>query len=63
MFAKLTQYLRETSQELKRVSWPSVAELRESTGVVIVTVSVVTLFIFIVDKIMDLTIKRLITLS
>jgi preprotein translocase subunit SecE len=63
MFNRMTQYFRETSQEMKRVSWPSVAELKESTIVVIVTVAIVTVFIFFVDKILDLTIKRLITLA
>ena len=63
MFERMTQYFRETSQEMKRVSWPTVAELKESTVVVIVTVAIVTVFIFFVDKILDLTIKRLITMA
>jgi preprotein translocase SecE subunit len=63
MFARLTQYLRETSQEMKRVSWPSLAELRESTVVVIVTVTIVTILIFAVDKVLDITVKRLITMT
>ena len=63
MFARLTQYLRETAQEMKRVSWPGLNELKESTMVVIVTVAVVTTFIFVVDKILSFTVKRLITLS
>jgi len=44
------QYLRETSQEMKRVSWPTVAELKESTGVVVVTVAIITVFVFVVDN-------------
>ncbi len=63
MFDRMKQYFRETSQEMKRVSWPTVAELKESTIVVIVTVAIVTVFIFFVDKILDLTIKRLITMA
>jgi preprotein translocase subunit SecE len=63
MFDRMKQYFRETSQEMKRVSWPTVAELKESTVVVIVTVAIVTVFIFFVDKILDLTIKRLITMA
>jgi preprotein translocase subunit SecE len=60
---RLSQYLRETSQEMKRVSWPSRSELKESTIVVIVTVIIVTFFIFVVDKVLDFTVKRLITLT
>ena len=59
----LQQYLRETSQEMKRVSWPGLAELKESTIVVIVTVAVVTFLIFVVDKVLSFTIKRLITMA
>jgi preprotein translocase subunit SecE len=61
MLARFTQYLRETAMEMKRVSWPSLAELRESTIVVLVTVSVITVFLFVVDKILDLGIKQIIS--
>ena len=63
MFARLTQYLRETSQEMKRVSWPTVAELKESTVVVLVTVLVITVFLYAVDKILDLGIQQIISLA
>ena len=63
MVSRFSGYLRETSQELKRVSWPSIAELKESTIVVLVTVSVITVFLFVVDKILDLGIKFLISLG
>ncbi len=61
MLVRLTQYLRETAMEMKRVSWPSLAELRESTIVVLVTVSVITVLLFVVDKILDLGIKQIIS--
>jgi len=63
MLARFTQYLRETGMEMRRVSWPGIAELKESTIVVLVTVSVITVFLFIVDKILDLGIKQLIALA
>ena len=63
MLARFTQYLRETSQEMKRVSWPNRAELKESTIVVLVTVLVITVFLFVVDKILDLGIKQIISLT
>ena len=63
MLARFTQYLRETSQEMKRVSWPNRAELKESTVVVLVTVLVITVFLFVVDKILDLGIKQIISLT
>ena len=63
MLERFTHYLRETSQEMKRVSWPSIAELKESTIVVLVTVLVITVFLFAVDKILDLGIKQIIRLA
>ncbi len=49
--------------EMKRVSWPSMAELKESTVVVLVTVMVITMMLFFVDKILDLGMKQLISLG
>jgi len=63
VLTRFVNYLRETSLELKRVSWPGVSELKESTIVVLVTVSVITVFLFFVDKILDLGIKQLIALA
>ncbi len=63
MFPRFNQYLRETAMEMKRVSWPSMAELRESTFVVLVTVSIITVILFVVDKILDLGIKQIISLA
>jgi preprotein translocase SecE subunit len=63
MFVRFSQYLKETAMEMKRVSWPGVAELKESTIVVMVTVSVITVLLFAVDKILDLGIKQIISWS
>ncbi len=63
MFARFKQYLRETGQEMQRVSWPTWAELKESTTVVIVTVALVTFFIFIVDQILSFVQKKLILMT
>jgi preprotein translocase SecE subunit len=63
MLVRFTQYLRETAMEMKRVSWPGMAELKESTIVVLVTVSVITVILFAVDKVLDLGIKQIISLA
>jgi preprotein translocase subunit SecE len=60
---KLVTYFRETMQEMKRVSWPNRMELKESTGVVIVTVAVITVCTFVVDKVLDFAVKQIITLG
>jgi len=63
MFNRLTLYMRETGQEMKRVSWPTWRELRESTLVVLATVAVVTVFIFIVDQVLSFIQKQLILMT
>ena len=61
MVGRLTQFMREAAQEMKRVSWPSMAELKESTIVVLVTVTIITIFLFAVDKILDIGMQTIIT--
>ena len=47
---KLTLYLKESYQELlKNVSWPTMAQLQESTVVVLVTAGVLTVIVFTMD--------------
>ena len=43
-------FLRETSIEIKKVSWPSRKELQESTLLVIMSVSVLMVLVFLVDR-------------
>ncbi len=63
MFARFTRYLKETLQEMQRVSWPSFADLKESTIVVCVTVGVVTFFVFVVDQVLSFIQRKLILMS
>ena len=44
------RFLRETFEELRKVVWPTPQELYRYTLVVVVTVSVIALFIFAVDS-------------
>jgi len=62
MINRARQFLAETVQEMKRVSWPSMFELKESTVVVLVTVFVITVFLYAVDKVFDFGIQGLTSL-
>lgn len=53
MLAKTKQYFEEVGLELKKVTWPSREEVRGSTMVVIVAVTLITVFIAIVDQILS----------
>lgn len=57
---KLSLYLKESYQELlKNVSWPTAAQLQESTVVVLITASILALLIFGMDFISALVFKTL----
>jgi preprotein translocase subunit SecE len=57
---KLTLYLKESYQELlKNVSWPTAAQLQESTIVVLVTTAILALLIFGMDTLNTLVISKL----
>ncbi|MEJ5286111.1 MAG: hypothetical protein CH6_4353 [Candidatus Kapaibacterium sp.] len=52
MLGKVKRYLNEVAKEMKKVSWPTRAQLRESTYIVIITMLIFTAFVYIVDLLM-----------
>lgn len=54
MFGKLKTFLQDVTKEMKKVSWPSREQLRESTVVVIVTSTIITLIVWAIDQAMTL---------
>ena len=59
MFEKIRHFFSETRVELRKVTWPTRDELKESTKIVIVATFVVTVFIGIIDQILTLIVRRL----
>ncbi len=57
MIEKLKNYLVETKIEIKKVTWPTKDELKESTRVVVVATFVLTGFIGVVDQILSRIVK------
>ena len=49
MFERFKRFLGEVKVEATKVNWPSRDELRESTTVVLVAVTIISVFIYIVD--------------
>ena len=47
--ARLSVYVQETREELKKCSWPTWIELRGSTFLIIVTVALLSAFVMAVD--------------
>jgi preprotein translocase subunit SecE len=59
MFQKIKHFFSETRVEMRKVTWPTRDELKESTKIVIVATFVVTVFIGIIDQILTLVVRRL----
>jgi preprotein translocase subunit SecE len=59
MFEKIRKFLSEIAAEMKKVTWPTREELKESTKLVIIATIVVTLFVGLIDQILSLIIRRL----
>ena len=61
MFKKLFKFLREVRLEMKKVTWPTRKEITGSTIVVIITVIIVSIYLGMVDNILQYAIRRLIS--
>ena len=57
MIGKIKEFANEVVKEMKKVSWPTKDQLKESTIVVIVTTIVITVIVFGIDKVMDILVK------
>jgi preprotein translocase subunit SecE len=53
MFKKISNFFQDVRQEMSKVSWPTRSELKGTTIVVIVVTVILSLFIFGVDKILQ----------
>ncbi|MGX4601633.1 preprotein translocase subunit SecE [[Clostridium] dakarense] len=49
----LATYIKETKQELKRVSWPTKQELLKNTGVVLTVVISSTILVWALDSVLS----------
>jgi preprotein translocase subunit SecE len=62
MFKKLFKFLREVRLEMKKVIWPTRKETSGSTGVVIITVIIVAIYLGIVDNLLQQAMMWLVNL-
>lgn len=49
LVSRIRGFGNEVSEEMKKVSWPSRAELTSSTGLVILSMIVLTVFVSLID--------------
>ncbi len=49
MIGKIKNFANDVMKEMKKVSWPTKEQLKESTTVVIVSTLIFTVFVYLVD--------------
>ena len=59
----MIKFLKESREELRKVVWPGKEEVLNSTIVVLVTVIVISLFLFTVDNAFDFLFESIIKLG
>jgi preprotein translocase subunit SecE len=55
----ISNYFTDVSAEMKKVTWPTKEELKESTIVVLTVGGILALFTFVVDESLNSVIKQL----
>ena len=59
---KASKFFRETKSEIKKVSWPSKAQLVRNTAVILAFVVIMTVILFVFDKAFELGLTGLLSL-
>ena len=59
MKEKIINFFSDVVKEMKKVTWPTKDELRESTVIVIVTCVILAGFVYLIDMILSNIIKGL----
>jgi preprotein translocase subunit SecE len=57
---KVFQFLKEARGEFRKITWPDKDEVTSFTGVVLVTVAIVSIFLWLVDSSLDALIRTVI---
>ena len=59
LFARIAQFLRDTRAEMRRVSWPTLLMVRNTTLITLVAVVFFAVYLFAVDRIWTFLIDNL----
>ena len=51
MKEKITDFINGVTKEMKKVTWPTKDELKDSTTIVLASTVILSLFIFVVDAV------------
>jgi len=57
MFAKIKQFLKEVSLEMKKVTWPSRKDTIASTWVVLIVILIFGVYFFVIDGVLTFLVR------
>jgi len=57
MFKKMAKFYRDVTKELRFVSWPTKADLKEGTTVVVIISSIVAILLSVIDSVFSLLVR------
>ena len=58
-FGRLAQFLRDVRAEMKRVSWPSLNEVKNTTIITLIAVIFFAIYLFLVDRVWTFLLTQL----
>ncbi len=59
MKEKITDFINGVTKEMKKVTWPTKDELKDSTTIVLVSTIVLSAFVFVIDSLLTQLMKLL----
>jgi preprotein translocase subunit SecE len=59
MREKIIGFFDDVVKEMKKVTWPTKEELKDSTGVVLVATLIIAVFVYIVDTIVNVALRTI----
>ncbi|MBE0642707.1 MAG: preprotein translocase subunit SecE [Bacteroidetes bacterium] len=59
MKEKITDFINGVTKEMKKVTWPTKDELKDSTTIVLVSTIVLSAFVFVIDSLLTQIMKLL----
>lgn len=59
MKEKIINFVNDVIKEMKKVTWPTQDELKDSTMVVLATTIILAAFVFVVDKVAEFLMQAL----
>jgi preprotein translocase subunit SecE len=59
MFKKIFDYLSQVRTEMAKVSWPTRAEMMESTKIILVMSLILAVAVFAVDRVLSFALEKL----